>query len=124
MKKFLMFIKKYEKTVFHLTIQSRIIHKKKIYVFVDNFFTNIPLVKYLLQKGTNITGTIKTIKKNKSRKELKKTDVDIPKYFIHDEILMRVYREKKIIIASRSTNFYKKYSRKCYGYKKARNTRN
>ncbi|CAL7946858.1 unnamed protein product [Xylocopa violacea] len=81
---------------------------KGYHIFVDNFFTSIPLAKALYDLGTYITGTIRRNRKFLPKSLNEKFGVGITKYFRQGPILTIGYREKKsqrfpvILLSSKS----------------------
>lgn len=81
---------------------------KGYHIFVDDFFTSIPLAKALYDLGTYITGTIRRNRKFLPKSLTEKFGVGITKYFRQGPILTIGYREKKsqrvpvILLSSKS----------------------
>lgn len=67
---------------------------KGYHLFTDNFYTSVELARFLYQKTTYLTGTIRRNRKLVP-KEAKTVPVNEPKYFTNDPVLMCSFREKK-----------------------------
>ena len=68
---------------------------KGYHVFVDNFFTTVPLAKALYELKTFITGTIRCNRKELPTAFRNKFQVGEKKYFRRGHILALETREKK-----------------------------
>ncbi|XP_047359935.1 piggyBac transposable element-derived protein 4-like [Vespa velutina] len=66
---------------------------KEYHFFVDNFFSNIELARYLYSNNTYLTGTIRQNKKC-IPDHLKTVNVNEAKYFKDNNVLLCAYREK------------------------------
>ncbi|CAD1475849.1 unnamed protein product [Heterotrigona itama] len=69
---------------------------KGYHIVADNFFTNITLARFLFEKHTFLTGTIRSNRKYIAPHLKQKLQVGEYKYFRNREILLLAYREKKI----------------------------
>jgi len=68
---------------------------KGYHVFVDNFYTSVPLAQYLYSVGTYLTGTVRANRKYLPRAIKEKFNVGISKFFSYDNLLLCGFREKK-----------------------------
>jgi hypothetical protein len=68
---------------------------KGYHIFIDNFFTSVPLAKYLYSVGTYITGTIRRNRKFIPKQFSKKFDVGEKRYFRQGPMLAAAFREKR-----------------------------
>lgn len=69
--------------------------KKGYHIFMDNFFTSIPLASSLYKLQTFITGTIRRNRKFLPKQYQNKFQIGEKKYFRSNSILSLAYREKK-----------------------------
>lgn len=69
--------------------------RKGYHIFVDNFFTSIPLANYLYDNLTYITGTLRRNCKGIPHEMKNKFAVGQKLYMRNDNLLMLGYREKK-----------------------------
>lgn len=68
---------------------------KWYHLFVDNFFSSVPLAKHLYLLGTYITGTIRINRKYLPQAIKTKFDVGVLKFFKNSFLLLCGFREKK-----------------------------
>lgn len=68
---------------------------KGYHLFVDNFYTSIPLARYLYDVGTYITGTIRMNRKLLPKEIKQKFDVGQTKFFKNGPLLLCGHRDKK-----------------------------
>ncbi|XP_046417424.1 piggyBac transposable element-derived protein 4-like [Neodiprion fabricii] len=68
---------------------------KGYHVVADNFFTSIPLARALFEKGTYLTGTIRSNRKYIPSFMKTKLQEGASKYARNNEVLLLAYREKK-----------------------------
>ena len=78
-----------------LTVMQQYLNKGH-HLFIDNYYTSLPLAKFMLQNGTYLTGTIRENRKNFPA-ELK--DVQLAKgeaaFYESDDIVIARYRSNK-----------------------------
>lgn len=67
---------------------------KGYHLFIDNFFTSIPLAEYLYNKMTFITGTIRKNRAGLPKELVNKYKVGEKLYLRSNELLALAYREK------------------------------
>ena len=77
------------------TLMERYLNKGH-HLFIDNYYTSLPLAKYLLQKATHVTGTIKEGRK-KFPTELKQVNVEKGEavFYQSNDIVVGKYRSHK-----------------------------
>jgi hypothetical protein len=82
---------------------------KGYHLFVDNFYTSVPLAEYLYSVGTYITGTVRANRKYLPQAIKDKFGVGITKFFKSGFLLLCGFREKKsqkkqVILLSTNSN--------------------
>lgn len=68
---------------------------KGYHIFVDNFYTSVPLAKYLYSVGTYVTGTVRANRKYLPQAIKEKFAVGVAKFFKHGPLMLCGFREKK-----------------------------
>ena len=68
-------------------------------LYIENFYTSLRLAKYLMENGTNVTGTIR---ENREQFPLELINTSLQKgeaaFYQHDRIVIVEYRAKGIVL--------------------------
>ncbi|XP_026482231.1 piggyBac transposable element-derived protein 4-like [Ctenocephalides felis] len=81
--------------VIHKLLNMSNYFMKGYHVVADNFFTSIPLARALFERGTYLTGTIRSNRKYIPSFMKTKLQEGASKYARNNEVLLLAYREKK-----------------------------